>query len=210
MPPKHFNKAHVFGVVEETKTTKAGDGFVVKVILKSRSDQYGNVRAYCDLWNKNGTDFLAWHKDHRGEVIKLTGRLGKFEKDDGVVLSNFTIYEWEARPGAKQRVTAQLTGYVAMFREDEDGQKTVTISVQRPKAKSSDEVYEESFDIHIHERDAARIGDLGAHFNQTVACTVLYGRMDGYNVMTDEVEGPLALWLKEVKVHGGDNGDMPF
>ncbi len=92
---KHFNAAHIWGVVRDLKKLKSKNGKpYLELQVDCPSARYGQVRVYCRMWKEEKVDEFIQLCKPTNEV-KLSGVLSQYNGRDGNVKTNFTIFAAE-------------------------------------------------------------------------------------------------------------------
>ena len=226
MPVKHFNMGNAFGVVTKATPTKKkkekeekeeasadpskkeeekedSGAFVLKVQLLCRSDVHGKVTAFGTVFNEKARAFLEFHKANPDALIKLNGFFVQ-EEYEGKLYNKLNFFEWEKRPTETPRAGFHLTGELLRIIETGE-EKLIRIKCVRPKGKEEgSDLREEEFSFYLHPKNEKRIKKEVMDSLTAGATVTLSGylcQMGEYNEFTDQREGEVKPYVKEIKVH---------
>ncbi len=124
---RHFNSAHVWGLLKEFKEKETANGKAyVDVVIDCSSEKYGNVRAFGRLWGKFVQEFL---EDFRpGDLVAMRGMLSQYEGRKGAIRTNFTLYgaeHWEPADSKHKHRRAAFILATEVLDIDDSGEETV-------------------------------------------------------------------------------------
>lgn len=140
---KHFNSGYVFGHVmeEPKKDNSTGGKEYISFKVSVSGPKSGQVTIYCRLWEAERiVPFLANYRKNPAAVYSLKGYFGQYQNDKNEFLSNFTIYQWEARDKVDPRAVFILRGLVDVVTGMTDGGQRILFKVKREG--QSEELFE--------------------------------------------------------------------
>lgn len=148
----HFNRAFVFGVIEEIKEEDTQNKKpYLSLTVNCSYARHGNVKAFGRLWGK---DAVAGFKKQfkKGSSVRLTGVLTQYEGKNNAVKTSFNFYKadpWD--PAADQhsfrRATFILVGSVVSFQEG--GPEAHLRLKVRTETKGQDKAEEHLFHLSV-------------------------------------------------------------
>lgn len=160
---KHFNAGNVFGKVTEVKEEKSDKGKpYLQISVDTSGDKSGRVTAYCRMWGEQRiSEFLNEWKRFPAETFWFRGFLGQYTSKSGDILSNFTVFSFERKPGEKRAVFV-LKGVVSHQPSGTaDGGQRFLMDITRDDAQGGENT--ENFELWVPGEkllDTVAVGDL--------------------------------------------------
>ncbi|MBI5189922.1 MAG: hypothetical protein HZA22_04550 [Nitrospirae bacterium] len=99
------------------------------------------------------------------------------------------------------RASTVIVGEVFLVAETDGGEHELTIMVSRPKAKDTDNMYEETFRLYVHPDDGVDISALQAATGRSVNLKGVLAQKGEYDMFEDKFSGPVRPYVKKVKVY---------
>lgn len=131
---KHLNIGYVFGkVIEEPKKGESTGGEPYLSFKVSCSGaKCGQVTAYCRIWKaERCIQFLADYRKNPDAVYSFKGFYGQYKNPQNEFLSNYTLFQWEARDKVDPRAVFKLKGVVDQATGMTDGGQRMLFKVKR-------------------------------------------------------------------------------
>lgn len=193
---KHFNVGNVFGRVSEVKEDKSEGGKpYLQITVDVSGSKSGSCRAYCRMWGEQRCrEFLEHYKKNSGGTYWMKGFFSQYQDRNSNWLSNFTVYQWEAKP-VDPRAVFILKGEVShQPSRTTDGGQRFLLRVCR-KGENGYGDTEDSFELWAQgERllDPVAVGNF---------CEIKgYVRQETLEGEFGESSGPIRAYVHELKV----------
>ncbi len=189
---KHFNAAHIWGVVRDLKKLKSKNGKpYLELQVDCPSARYGPVRAFCRMWQVEKVDEFVRLCKPTNEV-KLSGVLSQYNGRDGNVKTNFTIFSAEPWNPEQSRHRHKRAVFILLGEiidvADEEQETVLTVRLKR------EGVDEERFCLYLSDETLISYGrpEVGRIYR-------LKGAMVQEEDQWGETRGPLKPVVEELQ-----------